>query len=45
MNREGVKSEVIVCGGGVFNKVLMYNLSNVLSDYVVIDSYVLGIYL
>ena len=43
-NREGAKSEVIVCGGGAFNKALMHNLSNALSDYVVADSHALGIH-
>ena len=33
-----------MCGGGAFNKALMHNLSNALSDYVVTDSHALGIH-
>ncbi|TKB03169.1 anhydro-N-acetylmuramic acid kinase [Alteromonas portus] len=43
-NKEGLKSEVVVCGGGAFNKVLMRYLSSALSDYVVTDSHALGIH-
>ena len=39
-----LQSEVIVCGGGAFNKALMSYLNNALSDYAVADSYALGIH-
>lgn len=39
-----LQSEVIVCGGGAFNKTLMSYLNNALSDYAVADSYTLGIH-
>ncbi|AXT39349.1 anhydro-N-acetylmuramic acid kinase [Alteromonas sp. BL110] len=39
-----LQSEVIVCGGGAFNKALMAYLNNALSDYAVADSYALGIH-
>ena len=39
-----MQSEVIVCGGGAFNKALMSYLKNALNDFAVADSYVLGIH-
>lgn len=39
-----LQSEVIVCGGGAFNKTLMSYLNNALSDYAIADSYAIGIH-
>ncbi|WP_394221552.1 anhydro-N-acetylmuramic acid kinase [Alteromonas gracilis] len=43
-NEVGLQSEVIVCGGGAFNKALMRYLASNLSDYTVCDSYTIGIH-
>ncbi|GFD95833.1 anhydro-N-acetylmuramic acid kinase [Alteromonas sp. KUL156] len=43
-NKNGELSDVIVCGGGAFNRALMTYLSSALNDYKVVDSHTLGIH-
>ena len=43
-NADGDVSEVIVCGGGAFNKSLVKYLEDTLSHYRVSDSFTLGIH-